>query len=127
VRQLTVVDVHRAPLGAAVQFGHGLAGVEQGVGIERGLHVVEARQFRGGELGAHLPDFLQADAVLAGDGAADLDAQFENLAAEGFGPGEFAGLVGVEQDQRMQVAVAGVEYVGDRQTVFRAQLADAFE
>ncbi|MNY49296.1 hypothetical protein D3C86_1847050 [compost metagenome] len=50
--------------------------------------------------------------MFAGDAASDFHAQFEDLAAEGFGPFQFAGLVGVEQNQRVHVAVAGMEHVG---------------
>ncbi len=75
------------------------------------------------ELDAHLVDLLDADAVLAGDGAADLDAQLQDLAAELLGPLQLARVVGVVEDQRVQVAVAGVEHVGHRQAVLLGQLA----
>ena len=65
------------------------------------------------------------DAVLAGDGAADLDAQLEDLAAERLGALQLVRVVGVEQDQRMQVAVAGVEHVGAAQAVLLLHLGDA--
>ena len=42
-----------------------------------------------------------------------------------FGLVEFARLVGVVEDQRMQIAVAGVEDVGDAQAVLLRQLAHA--
>ena len=56
-------------------------------------------------------DLLDADAVLAGDRAAHVDAQLEDLGAEVLGALELAAVVRVEQDQRMQVAVARVEHV----------------
>ena len=40
----------RAELGAAMQGGHGLAGIEQARRVEGGLHGVEQRQFVGVEL-----------------------------------------------------------------------------
>ena len=55
--------------------------------------------------------------MLAGQAAADLDAEFEDIGAGAFGLGELLRVVGVEQDQRMQIAVAGVEDVGDREAV----------
>ena len=57
---------------------------------------------------------LDADAVLAGHRAADLDAELEDAVAELDRLLRLAGLVRVEEDQRMQVAVAGVEHVGAR-------------
>ena len=66
---------------------------------------------------------LDADAVLAGQHAAHLDAQPQDLGAERLGALQLAGLVGVVQDQRMQVAVAGVEDVGDAQAVLLRHLA----
>lgn len=49
--------------------------------------------------------------MLAGDRAADLDAQLENRRTESLGALGDAGLVGVEQDQRVQIAVAVVENI----------------
>ena len=70
---------------------------------------------------AHQVALLDADAVLAGQHAADLDAEPQDVGAERLGPLELAGLVGVVEDQRMQIAVAGVEDVGDAQAVLRRQ------
>src|SRR3569623_1840176 len=64
-------------------------------------------QLRGPKLYAHLIDLLHADAVLAGDGAAHRHAQFEYLAAEFLSAPQLARLVGIVQDQRMEIAVAG--------------------
>ena len=75
----------------------------------------------------HQVALLDADAVLAGEHAADLDAELEDLGAELLGLVELARLVGVVEDQRMQVAVAGMEHVGDAQAVVLRQLADALE
>ena len=70
-----------------------------------------------GELHRHQVALLDADAVLAGQAAADLDAQLQDVGAEVLRLVEAVGIVGVEHDQRMQVAVAGVEDVGDLQAV----------
>ncbi|CAI8810606.1 hypothetical protein EMIT0373P_20256 [Pseudomonas chlororaphis] len=125
--QLPGVHVHGAEFGAAVQGRDVLAGVEQAAGIEGRLDRVEQGQLVAVELGAHLVDFLPADPVFAGDAAADRDAQLEDLAAQGFGAVQFAGLVGVEQDQRVHVAVAGMEHVGHPQLVFGGQRGDGLE
>ena len=66
-----------------------------------------------GEHHRHQIALLDADAVLAGQHAADLDAELQDLGAEMLGALQFARLVGVVEDQRMQIAVAGMEHVGD--------------
>ncbi len=76
---------------------------------------MKQREFVGAELYAHLIDFFAPDAVLTGDGSADGDAQFENLAAQFLGSLELARLVRIEQDQGMHVAVPCMKYVGDLQ------------
>ena len=65
------------------------------------------------ELVAHQVALLDADAVLAGEAAADLDAELQDLGAGFLGLLQLARLVDVEEDQRVQVAVAGMEDVGD--------------
>ncbi len=75
----------------------------------------------------HQVALLDADAVLAGQHAADLDAELQDFRAERLGLVELARLVGVVEDQRMQVAVAGMEHVGDAQAVVLRQFADALE
>src|SRR6266852_1314985 len=82
---------------------------------------------RGAELRAHLVDLLDADAVLAGDRAADRDALLEHLARELLGARELVGTVGVEQDQRMQVAVARMEHVRAAQAVFALHFRNEVE
>ncbi|MNO05916.1 hypothetical protein D3C81_2274840 [compost metagenome] len=55
--------------------------------------------------------------MFSGNAATDLHAQLKDLAAQGFGAIEFAGLVGIEQNQRVHVAVTGMEHVGHPQFV----------
>ena len=55
--------------------------------------------------------------MLAGQHAAEFDADPQDIGAETFGPLHFAGLVGIVQDQRMQIAVAGMKHIGDAQIV----------
>lgn len=121
------VNVHRAEFRAAVQGRDVLAGVEQALRVERRFYRVKQGQLVAVELRAHLIDFLPSHAVFAGDAAADLHAQFQYLPAQRFRPGQFAGLVGVEQDQRMHIAVAGMEHIGHAQAMFGAEAGDAFE
>jgi hypothetical protein len=105
------MHVQLAVLGATRQGRDDLERIEQAVGIERALHGREGIGLIARELHAHPVDFLDADAMLAGDRAADLDAQLENRRTESLGALGDAGLVGVEQDQRVQIAVAGVENI----------------
>src|SRR5260370_822175 len=105
-------------LGAGVQGRDVLPGIEQARGIEGGLHALEALDLRSRELHAHLVDLLDAHAVLAGDGAADLDAFFQHFARKALGAVELVGIVRVEKNQRGQIAVAGREHVGAAQVVF---------
>ena len=62
---------------------------------------------------------------LAHMAAADFDAEGEDVGAEFFRFGEAGGVVGVEHDERVEVAVAGVEDVGDLEVVLGAHFADA--
>ena len=63
---------------------------------------------------AHQVALLDADPVLAGQDAADLDAEPQDVGAKRLGALDLAGLVGVVQDQRVQIAVAGMKHIGDR-------------
>src|SRR5687767_13601691 len=119
---LAHVYVRAAELGAAIERRHCLARVEEPVLVERALHRVESLELGRPELKAHVVHFLDSDAVLAGDRAPDADRELEDLAAESFGALELAGFVGVVQDQRMEVAVAGVENVSAAQPVLGFEL-----
>ena len=67
----------------SAQRRHGLARIEQAVRHRtRASRAWKARSSSGAELHAHLVDLLDADAVLAGDGAADLDAQLQDFGGE---------------------------------------------
>jgi len=113
-----------AVLGAALQRRDHLAGIEQALGIEGALHGQHLRAFLGAELHAHGVELLDTDAVLAGDRAAHRDAGLQDVGAELLAPVQLVGIVGIEQDQRMQVAVAGMEHVGAPQPVLLLHLLD---
>ena len=97
--------------GTAVQRGNHFARVQRAGRIERRLHAEHQRAFGLAELHAHRVELLDTDAVFAGDGAAERDAELENVGAEGLGAVQLIGIVGVEQDQRMEIAVTGMEDV----------------
>ena len=69
---------------------------------------------------AHQVALLDADPVLAGQHAADLDAEPQDVGAECLGALDLARLVGVVEDQRVQIAVAGMKDIGDAQARMRS-------
>ena len=115
MRQLAAFDMHAAELGATMQRGNVLQRIQQAARIECALDAAEAFQFVCGKLLAHLVYFFDADAMLAGDGTADFDALLQHFGSEGFGAMQLVRIVGIEQNQRMQVAVAGMKHVGTAQ------------
>src|SRR4051812_26310558 len=118
MRDAPAVHVGAAPLRAALERRHSLAGVEDAVGVERALHVMECGDLRRAKLHAHLAKLLDAHAVLARDGDADFDAALEDATTEFLAALELTGRVGIVEDARMDVAVARVEYVADGEPVF---------
>ena len=128
-----MMDVHTAELGAARQCRYRLAGVEQAIGIKSLFYGMELLQFGFIELYAHLVDLFHTDTVLAGNDATHLDAKFQDTRTECLGTFQFAGFVGIVEDQRVKVAVTGVEYIRNREAVFfrplrnrREHLAEVF-
>jgi hypothetical protein len=65
--------------------------------------------------------------MLAGDRAADRDALLQHLGSEELGAVQLVGAVRVEKNERVQVAVAGMEYVRAAQAVLLLHLADESE
>src|SRR5512143_3123640 len=84
-RQQPLLDMHAAVLGAAVQRGDHLARVQRARRVEGRLDALHQRTLLLAELHAHRTELLDADAVLAGDGAAERDAQLQDLGAERLG------------------------------------------
>ena len=60
------------------------------------------------ELMLELPALQPADPVLAADRAAELQSELEQLVARRIGAALLVGLVGREEERRVDVAVAGV-------------------
>src|SRR5579864_7703686 len=110
--RLAAMNMHAAQLGAAVQLREQLAGVEQPLRIEGAFEALLLVQVNLVEHGRHEIALLDADAMLAGENTADLDAEAQNVGAEGLRPLELALVVGVVEDERVEIPVAGVEYVG---------------
>ena len=58
---------------------------------------------------AHQVALFDPDTVLAGQDAAHFDAKPEDIRAKSLGPLDLVGLVGIVKNERVKVAVAGVE------------------
>ena len=101
--------MHVALLHAGMQRGKDFARIEQACVIERAFETLLLRQIRVREHRRHQIALLHADAVFAGQDAADFDAQFQDRRAECFCTRKLARFHHVEDDERMQVSVAGVE------------------
>ncbi len=108
------MDHDAAQLGAAPELGEDLAGVQQMVRIERTLQAHLLVEVDLGELHAHQVALLDADAMLAGQHATHPHAEAQDVGAEFLGAVQLVGVVGIEQDQRMEIAVAGMEDVATR-------------
>src|SRR5207253_10186789 len=109
-------------LAAAARRGEDLARVGEAVRIEGGLEAAHRVEIRGIELQREVAVLLHADPVLAGDRSAGLDARGEDLEPSLMHARQLR-LLG-EQDERMQVAVAGVKYVRDAHAVPRSDFLD---
>src|SRR5712692_2250947 len=116
--------VRARPFGAQPRPWEDLAGIRQPVRVERAAHALH--RFEVGFRKHHRHELLLflADAVLAGDRAARLDAEFQNAEGQLLGEALLPGDLAVVEHQGMQVAVAGVEDVGYTQARFRAELFD---
>ena len=99
------------PFRAARAAGEDLARVEQTLGVEGA-----AQALHGGEVGGrvqlpHHRALLDPHPVLPGDGAAEADAHAQDLVRRIERPLLRRRIVGIEQDVRVEVAVAGMEYI----------------
>src|SRR5438132_5050210 len=93
--QLAAVHMHAAELGATVQGRKHLSGIEQALGVEGAFQALLLVEVNLAEHLRHQVALLDADAVLAGEHAAELDAGAQDVGAEGFGAFDLAGFVGV--------------------------------
>src|SRR5439155_18394371 len=84
-RHLAGVHVHAAQFRAAVQRREYFSGVEQALGIEGAFHALLLGEVNFRKHRRHQVALFDADAVLAGEDAADLDAKLQNVASECFG------------------------------------------
>jgi hypothetical protein len=114
---VALVHMHAAEFGAAAKLGKHLSRIEQMVRIEGAFHPHLVIEIRLVEHFRHEITLLDTHAMLAGQHAANLHAQAQDVRAEGFGLLQFARHIGVIEDQRVQIAVAGVKDIGDTQAI----------
>src|ERR1051325_4722099 len=109
------------------RFGAGehLAGIGDARWIEGQVQAMHAIDLFGTEHDREIVAFLDADAVLSGDGPAHLDAHLQNAARESLGPFECALLTAIEKDEWMEVSIAGMEYIGATDVCFPGHFVDA--
>src|ERR1700720_4229681 len=103
MRQPAAMDMDAAELGAAMELREDLAGIEQPVGVEGAFEAQLLIEIDLVEHDRHEVALLDADAVLAGEDAADLDAEPQYVRPERLGALELAGLVGVVKDERVKI------------------------
>ena len=100
--------------------GNTLPGLSRPGGIEGAFDAHLLREIDLVEHLAHQIALFDADAMLAGQHAADRDAKPQNVGAERFGALDVAVVRRVVENERMQIAVAGVKHIGDAQSVLLA-------
>ena len=83
--------------------------------------------FFSGKLHTHAVYFFDANAVLACHSAAHGHAGFQNLSAKQLTAAQLVGVIRIEQNQRVQVAVARVEHVQAAQRVFGFHFGDGLQ
>src|SRR5262249_40657180 len=107
--------------------GENLARIEKPARIERALHRHLDGEVLPVELKPHEVALFNANAVLAGQAAANVDAQLQDISPGLLGGGELGGVVRIIENERMQVAIAGVKDIGDLHAVTCANLGDLGE
>src|SRR5690606_27853179 len=107
--QFAAMNMHPAVLGTARERRHALLRIQETVWVKGTLEGAEEIQLGAGELHAHLIDLLYAHAMLAGNGPAHLYTELQDGSAEFLGALDLVGLVRIEHDERVQIAVAGMK------------------
>src|SRR5437879_13043636 len=83
--ELAAMDVYATQFCAAMQGRKYLAGIEQALRVEGAFQTLLLVEVDLAEHFRHQIALLDADAVLAGEHAAELDAGAQDVGAEGFG------------------------------------------
>ena len=104
-----------------------LARVRAAAGVEDRAHAPHGVEVVGREEQWHEVLLLGADSVLAADHAAGAHAELQNLGARREHAAQLVCVAAVERDVRVQIAVAGVEDVRERDAVAVADRADRLD
>ena len=59
--------------------------------------------------------------MLTGQNTAHFHTAAQDVSAKILGPFQFTGLIRIKQNQRMQIAITGMEHIGDTQPIFLAE------
>ncbi len=121
------MDVDAAELGTTVQRRKHLARIEDLIGIEGAFHALLLLELVLREHHRHEIALLDPHPMLAGEHATHFHAELEDLRTEGLGPLELPGPVRIIEDERVEIAVAGVEHVHHAQSEALAHLPHAGE
>ena len=105
---------------AAFGAGEHFVGVAALRGVEDFAEFLHRGEVGRGKLFGHEIDFFDADAVFAGDAAAEFDAFFKDVIAGLDSFGDLFRIAFIVEDERMDVAVASVKDVRNAQIVFGA-------
>ena len=114
-----------ADFAAAFAEGEDFAGVERTIGIEGIVDAAHEVEIGVGKKKGHEPGLFHADAVLAGERAADFHAVANDFGGSLHGALELTFVAGIVKNNGMKIAVAGVEDVANVEAVLRADFADA--
>jgi hypothetical protein len=106
-----------ADFAAAFVEWENFAGVEGGIGIESVMDAAHESEIGVGKDERHKLAFFHADAVLAGESAADLDAIADDFVGGGDGSLEMRGIAGIVKNDGVEIAVAGMKDVADLESV----------
>src|SRR5215213_6545570 len=102
-----------ADLSTHVAFREELLRVEHPGRIEAVFETGHRREIVGGVDEGHVAALLGPDAMPSGEGAADVDAVSDDLLARLEHPLSRAADAAIEEHQGVQIAVTGVEDIGD--------------
>ncbi len=111
-------------LNTARAAGEHLGWVAPALGVERAPDRHHRGQVLGGEQLGHEFHLFDSDPMFAGNAASHRDAFIEDLVAGQQDPFDLVLVAFVKEQDRMDVAVAGMEDIGDPQVVPQTNLSD---